>query len=199
VGNRYALSRRQRIAVARCACSEAARQRRERHQVGPEHLRRRELWIDGYNVLIGVEAALAGGVILGGRDGAYRDLATIYARYRAVEETAPALRLIGAMAQSWSVTKCHWWLDRPVSNSGRLRETLLAIAAEAGWNWEVELVFDPDKVLAETAEVVASSDSVILDRCLRWVNLLRRVISESVPEAWVIDLSGDTLGSSGES
>jgi hypothetical protein len=188
VGNRYALTRRQRVAVGRCACSDEAFQRRQLHQIDPPALRGQELWLDGYNILIAVEAALSGGVILRGCDGCYRDMAAIHARYREVEETSPALRLIGALTTEWAVRRCRWHLDRPVSNSGRLKQALLDIAAGAGWDWEVELVFNPDKILAQSDQVVATSDSAILDRCEGWINLSRLVIGKGAPRARVIDL-----------
>ncbi|MCG8584816.1 MAG: DUF434 domain-containing protein [Pirellulales bacterium] len=69
VGDRYALIARQRTAVARCACSDEATARRQQRQITSEELAGRRLWIDGYNVLTSVEAALSGGVILHARDG----------------------------------------------------------------------------------------------------------------------------------
>lgn len=192
VGNRYALTRRQRLAVGRCACSDEAFLHRQRHRINPQALRGQELWLDGYNVLIAVEAALSGGVILRGCDGCYRDMANIYARYREVEETASALRLIGEVTTNWAVHRCCWWLDRPVSNSGRFKREILEAAASAGWDWQVELVFNPDKILAESDQVVATSDSVILDHCGRWVNLIRLVIEQVVPPTRVVDLCLET-------
>ena len=66
----------------------------------------------------------------------------------------------------------------------------LAAAADAGVACEVELVNNPDALLAETNAVVASGDSVILDRCGRWLNLARLVVESCVPEANIVDLSG---------
>ncbi|MCL5098224.1 MAG: DUF434 domain-containing protein [Candidatus Omnitrophica bacterium] len=188
VGNRFNLARRQRVAIARCACSNEARQRRRQHQVEPDQLRGQELWLDGYNVLTAVESALAGGVILLGNDGCCRDMAGVHARYRRVNETIPALSLIGELTAQWGVTECHWWLDRPISNSGRLKQLILKTAADSGWSWQVELVYNPDKVLSETDRTIASSDSVILDRCQRWINLARTVIALRVPQARLVDL-----------
>jgi hypothetical protein len=188
VGNRYSLARRQRLAVARCACSDEALLLRQRRRADPHALRDQELWLDGYNVVIGAEAALSGGIILRGRDGCCRDLANIYARYREVEETAVALRLIGELTAAWAVRRCRWWLDRPVSNSGRFKKALLDAATGAGWNWDVELVFNPDKVLAQSDQIVATSDSVILDRSRRWLNLIGLLIEKRVPQARVVDL-----------
>jgi len=162
--------------------------------VTPAQLRDQELWIDGFNVLTGIEAALAGGVILLCCDGCLRDLASSYARHHEVQETLPALRLLGGALTGWGVRRCQWWLDRPVSNSGRLRGRILDLAAANGWDWQVELVFNPDKVLSESKEVIATSDSVVLDRCERWINLARLVTTQQVPQARVIDLCVDTPG-----
>ena len=188
VGDRHHLTRRQRIAIARCACSGEAKERRDGHCVAPPQLRGQELWLDGLNVLTSVETALGGGVILIGRDGCCRDVAGIYSHYHKVAETVPALRAIGQLASQWAVTKCHWWLDSPVDNSGRLKGILQEVAAEAGWPWQVELVTNPDRVLSATDQIVSSSDHAILDRCQRWINLARQVIDKHAPQARIVDL-----------
>jgi len=69
VGNRHNLASRPRMAVSRCACSIQAMQLRHEHEVAPEMVRGRELWLDGYNVLTLLESALAGGVVLPGHRG----------------------------------------------------------------------------------------------------------------------------------
>ena len=188
VGDRHHLTRRQRIAIARCACSGEAKERRDGHCVAPPQLRGQELWLDGLNVLTAVETALGGGVILIGRDGCCRDVAGIYSHYHKVAETVPALRAIGQLASQWAVTKCHWWLDSPVDNSGRLKGILHEVATEAGWPWQVDLVTNPDRVLSATDQIVSSSDHAILDRCQRWFNLARQVIAKHVPQARIVDL-----------
>jgi hypothetical protein len=198
VGDRHHLSRRQRVAIARCACSSAARDRRRAHCVGPAQLRGQELWLDGFNVLTAVETALGGGVILLGRDGCCRDVAGIYSRYHKVAETVPALRAIGQRASQCAVTKCHWWLDSPVDNCGRLKDIIHKVATEAGWPWEVELVTNPDRVLSAADQIVSSADHAILDRCQRWFNLAREVITQHVPQACIVDLGPDEPAS-GES
>ena len=71
-GDRYHLTRRQRIAVARCTCSKVAKNRRADHSVSAAALKGQELWLDGFNVLTAAETALGGGVILVGRDGCCR-------------------------------------------------------------------------------------------------------------------------------
>jgi len=202
VGDRYALVTRQRTAVERCACSHSAAGERRRRRVGPSEVRGRSLWIDGYNVLTTIEAALAGAVLLPGCDGTYRDMASMHGSFRKVAETLPALELVGRVIAALEPIRCVWYLDRPVSNSGRLKTLMQQLAAEKGWPWQVELVPDPDHVLADPSAViektaaarviVATADSVILDRCGAWFNLARDTVSRHVPGARVVDMAAET-------
>jgi len=199
VGDRYNLVARQRTAVARSTCSDAQASRRERHRVPADAVRGRRLWIDGYNLLTTIEAALAGGVVLAGRDGCYRDMASMHGSYRKVEETRPALELIARTCLRLGPEACAWYLDRPVSNSGRLKGIIQALAAEGGWPWRVELVDDPDPLLIAPPKrgtafseppIVVTADSVVLDQCEAWLNLAREIVDAAVAGARLVDLGG---------
>ena len=189
VGNRHNLTCRQRMAVSRHACAHEDVQRRQKLRVEPGRLQGQELWLDGYNVLTVLESALAGGIVLLCRDGCCRDIAGIHRRYRKINETIPVLRLIGETVTAWGVSRCRWWLDQPVSNSGRLKALILEVAQDAGWPMDVELSFNPDKVLSQTDQIIATSDGIVLERCQRWVNLARLSIAERIPSAQLLDLS----------
>ncbi len=191
VGDRHELVARQRTAVSRCAASDADLARRLAHQLDAESLSGKHLWLDGYNVLTTVEAALADGVILVARDGCYRDMASMHGSYRKVAETRPALKLIGQAMAELGVGQCVWLLDRPVSNSGRLKQIIEDVAAAHGWHWRVELVADPDPILAESDQIVATADSQILNRAAAWLNLARLIVEAHVPEANLVDLGQD--------
>ncbi|WP_240928008.1 DUF434 domain-containing protein [Thalassoroseus pseudoceratinae] len=149
------------------------------------------LAIDGFNLITTLEAALAGGVVLMGRDHVARDMASMHGSYRKVEETRPALLLLGEFLSQHQITDCHWLLDRPVSNSGRLARLIREVAAANRWCWSAELVNDPDALLKVEKEVVVSADSAILDTSDRWVNLARAVIEQCIPDAWIFNLASD--------
>jgi hypothetical protein len=189
VGDRWSLTERQRMGVLRSSCSDDARDRRRRHLWEAGALRGQAVIIDGFNVLTTVEAALGGAPILRGRDGSDRDLAGVHGTYRKVEETLPALGLVGEMLAALGVDRAVWLLDRPVSNSGRLKRLILDLAAEHDWAWQVELPFNPDPALIAATEVVSTADSAVLDRCARWFNLARATIERHIPEAFVVDLA----------
>jgi hypothetical protein len=189
VGDRYALSARQRVAVARAACADDALASRTARRLAPHMAAGRPLWIDGYNVLTTIEAALAGGVVLVSCDACLRDMASMHGTWRKVAETEQAVALIGQALSELGVTDCRWLLDSPVSNSGRLKARLLAAAAEHGWPWQVELAFNPDAKLAQSSEPVATADSNVLDRCGPWLNLARYIVEAAIPQAWLVDLT----------
>ena len=189
VGNRHALTNRQRMALSRYSCSRDTAQHRRELQIRPDQLSGQELWLDGFNVLTILESALAGGIVLLGRDGCCRDIAGIHRRHRKTHETIPVLRMVGETTAAWGVSRCRWWLDQPVSNSGRLKTLIREAAGEAGWTMDVELTFSPDHVLSHTEHVIATSDGIVLDRCQRWVNLTGLIIAERIPQARHVDLS----------
>ncbi len=189
VGDRYALDARQRLAAARCACGEGQLARRRAHQVAGDALAGAEVWIDGYNLLTTIEAALSGGVVLHARDGCFRDMASMHGSYRKVAETLPAIQLVGGLLQEYGVGRCRWLLDQPVSNSGRLKTLLEETARQGGWGWEAELVADPDPLLKQCPGVVVSADSEVLNAANRWFNLARATIERRIGDAWVVDLS----------
>jgi hypothetical protein len=188
VGDRYSLDVRQRLAVARCACSDDAAASRRRRETTAADVAGQELWIDGYNVLTSIESALSGGVILGARDGCYRDMASMHGTFRLVEETTPAIRLLGELAAEWNVASCRWLLDKPVSNSGRLKALFQEIAAEHRWLWQVELEPSPDRVLSQVDAIVATADSHILDGASRWFDMARHAIDARIDGAWIVNL-----------
>jgi hypothetical protein len=189
VGDRFSLTERQRLAIMRSACSDQQLLSRRQRETKVTELGGRPIAIDGYNVLITIEAAMSGACVFKGRDDCFRDLASIHGTYRKVTETIPAVELIGKFLKEHNVGDCLWLLDSPVSNSGRLKTLIGELAGKNKWGWEIELLPSPDARLIKADLTAASSDSVVLDGCKRWVNLARAIIEEKLLKAHVIDLS----------
>ena len=190
VGDKFSLTERQRLAVMRSACSDQHLASRSQRCVAIKDIEGEGIAIDGYNVLITVEAAMSGAFVFKGRDGCFRDLASIHGTYRKVTETIPALQLVGGFLKEIGVSEATWLLDSPVSNSGRLKTLIGELARDNNWNWEIKLLLSPDAELKKTDLIVASSDSIVLDDCKRWANLATEIIKEKLTSVRVIDLSG---------
>jgi hypothetical protein len=189
VGDRYNLRGRQRLAVARAACPDEGRVRRQASRVTEAEVAGEGLVVDGFNLVILLEAALSGGVLVRGRDGCVRDLSSVHGSYRAVEETERAIMLAGEALAALKPASVLWLLDRPVSNSGRLAARVREVGSERDWPWEVRVEFNPDREIVNSARVAVTSDSNVLDGVGRWHNLGRVIVEKYVERAWVIDLS----------
>jgi hypothetical protein len=188
VGDRHGLRERQRLAVSRCACSEQDRQRRKDHVIAVEQLRGQEVTVDGFNLIITLEAALSGGPLLVGVDDCIRDLSSVHGSYRSVEETDRAIDMIGRALEQLAPSSVHWFLDRPVSNSGRLAAKITDLGTRHGWPWKVEVVFNPDSAIIAATGVAITSDASILDGVERWTDLKSYLIAREIRDAWQIDL-----------
>jgi hypothetical protein len=176
VGDRYALTQRQRLAVMRASCSDDQLDNRTHKRVPPDQISSQPLMIDGYNLLITIETALAHAPLFICRDGCIRDLASIHGTYRKVEETLPAIKMIALVLSKLDIQEAVWLLDQPVSNSGRLKKRLLSFAEDNALHWGVQLVHNPDTVLIKSETIIATSDSAVLDGCNHWLNLARIII-----------------------
>ncbi len=185
VGNHYLLSERQRMALTRILSPEQMvdlrRQKELASPTGP-------LQIDGFNLLITLEVALSGSLLIAGIDGTIRDLAGLRGSYRIVDKTVQAIDLLFSHLQSLQIKSAVIYLDQPVSNSGRLRALLLDKAQGAPFDLKVEIVPNPDRILWHYENVV-TSDAIILNECASWYNLGRRIIETSIPNAWIYRLS----------
>jgi hypothetical protein len=189
VGDRYGLTARQRLAIARAACSDEQREDRLARSIPVSEVNGKHLIVDGFNLIITVEAAMSGGILIRARDLCIRDLASVHGSYRSVLETDRAIHLLGEIFASLSPASVSWLLDRPVSNSGRLAQRIREAADSHGWPWTVETVFNPDKLIQSSTSVAVTSDSVILDHAPLWLNLNPHLITGYLSDSWLIDLS----------
>jgi len=179
VGNRYRLNKRQQSALSRIAASDQQVTARQKSSCSAAELKNKTVHIDGFNLLILLESALSGAYIFKGRDGTYRDISSVHGSYKRVVKTEEAIVLVGKTLKAMEVAKVKWYLDQPVSNSGRLKTMLMEISRTHKFGWEVELVFDPDKVLAKSKAVVVSADSWVLDEAEAWFNLSAYLLNKA--------------------
>lgn len=175
VGNHHQLTTRQRLALIRSASSSEHLKIRRDRQLNPEEMKDQRVYIDGFNLIITLEAALAGGMLFVGQDSCIRDLAELRGSYRMIEQTERAILLIRDALTLLNVSSAVFYLDQPVSNSGQLKGKI----DEVRWPMpaEVELVRNPDALLKKLPCVV-TSDSIILNEAERWFNLTAYILTQ---------------------
>ena len=177
-GNHYQLSARQSLAMTRSTSPTQAVSARKSKELAPDALNGQTVYIDGFNLIITLEVALSDGLLIRANDGTIRDLADLRGSYRILPQTLTAIEFTKDCLHALGVAKAVVLLDTPVSNSGRLKTQFY----ETEWNLELDVQLDknPDTVL-KTLPYVISADSVILDHCISWFNMVSYIITRSEP------------------
>ncbi|MCD1118634.1 DUF434 domain-containing protein [Chryseobacterium turcicum] len=178
VGNHYRLKARQIQALRGASASENQIQNRKNKELQIIDLKDKTVYLDGFNVLILLESLLSEAYVFEGSDGCFRDLSGVHGTYKRVNQTQKVIELIALFFYKSQAEQLVWIFDKPVSNSGRIKEIILDFAKENNLNWNVELEFNPDKFLVENTEIIVSSDAWILDYCKNWFNLVKYLIRE---------------------
>lgn len=187
IGNHYLLSERQRMALARGVSSEESIQFRKEKEV--KSLQSESVVnIDGFNTIIALEVALSDSTLLKCMDGTIRDLAGLRGSYKLIDKTEPAILLIGKMLEKYKIKKAVFYLDAPVSNSGRLGTKIMELLSQFSFETEIETINNVDSVL-EKLDNVITGDAIILDKCISWFNLVEKIIKEFDAEYPYVDFS----------
>lgn len=175
VGNHFALSERQRFAIARSIATTEqlnVRKAKEKQSVDGE-----EVWIDGFNAIISLEVMLCNTLLLLCMDGTIRDLAALRSTYRIIPETEVAIKILFDTLAEMNVSTVHIMLDEPISNSGRLKGLIAEIGENYPFTLDIQLNKTVDTFLWAKENVI-TSDSIILDHCVSWVNFMARCVKK---------------------
>ena len=187
VGNHYLLSERQRLALARAiSANESIKIRRDKEIKDIPN--GSTVNIDGFNTIITLEVALSESLLLKCVDGTIRDLAALRGSYRLIDKTETAITLIGRSLEKCNVDKAVFYLDAPVSNSGRLKQRIVELLNQFCFEVQVEVINNVDTVL-EKLDNVITRDAIILDKCISWINLNRRIMEDNMGDYPYIDFS----------
>ena len=176
VGNHYLLSARQRLAIMRATSSTILIEERKNKKISV--FDNKTINIDGFNLIITLEVALSGSTLIKCMDGTIRDLAELRNSYRLIDKTDKAIAIIGDKLQAMNISHAVFYLDRFVSNTGRLKIRILELLDSFSFHTSVEIVDNADYFLKEKSYVI-TTDSIILNECISWINLVSEIIYSS--------------------
>lgn len=186
VGNHFLLSERQRLAVVRATAQRSILELRRRKQLTGEMVGQK-VAIDGLNLIITLEVALSESTLIRCMDGTVRDLAGLRGTYRIIDKTEVAIRLIGDKLAELKIEEVTFYLDAPVSNTGRLKQKILELLEGYPYQVIVELVNNADVILEKMANVI-TQDAIILNKCESWINLAAEIIDKKLPLVVCVNL-----------
>ncbi len=171
VGNRYQLTSDQRHLLHRGIFADLDASSRRKKKVPIKLIRNKDLTIDGYNVLITVEAGLEGRPLIFGDDGFIRDISGVSGNFKMSQTTEEALRLVLKMLTKAKPRWTFFLLDSPISMSGKLAERVRGLLEKAGLPGDARTMRVPEQILIGFPGIVATSDTAIIDRSERVFDL----------------------------
>ena len=187
-GYDYMFSERQRLALARMVSPmERITERKSKELLQKEEKKLpKTVHIDGFNTIITLEVALSGSPVLYCGDGTIRDLAGLRGTYRIIDQTKEAIMRILQQLDVLKIENACFYLDAPVSNSGRLSSLIMECADKYNVSVKTQVINDVDRVLEQLAGVI-SGDAIILNNCVSWLNIMPLII-EQMESVWMIQL-----------
>ncbi len=177
VGNRYQLTSDQRHLLHRGVFSDADAKSRQKKKISPKLIRGYDLVIDGYNVLITIEAGFSGRPLVLGDDGFIRDISGLSGNFQKTEMTADALQLLLNVLKRVSPRQTLFLFDSPISRSGELALEVRGRMQKENLPGDAMAVRVPEKILIGFPGRVATSDTAIIDRSHKVVDLAGYVLS----------------------
>ena len=98
--------------------------------------------------------------------------------YKIIPQTEAAINTLFESMQEMNVASVHILLDEPVSNSGRLKSLLADISLNYSFDLDIQILKAVDRELWEKENVI-TSDSIILDHCKSWINLIEKCVKKN--------------------
>jgi hypothetical protein len=176
VGNRYQLTFDERHLLHRGVFADVDVQRRLSKKILLKAIKNQDLAIDGYNVLITIEASLSGRSLILGDDGFIRDISGLSGNYRRSEKTEEALLLIFNALKRVKPRHTLFLFDAPISKSGELAREIRRRLKKEGIPGNAQAMKVPEKILIGFSGVVATTDTAIIDQSKKAVDLAGHIL-----------------------
>jgi len=180
VGNRYGLTFDERHLLHRGVFSSKDSQARRKKRIPIKEIRNKDLAIDGHNVLITIEAGLSGRPLVLGDDGYVRDISGLSGSFKKTKRTEEAVQFIIRTLKEWKPRQTLFLLDAPISMSGRLAEEIRDRLKRENLLGDAMAVKVPEKILIGFPGIVATSDTDIIDRSKKVLDLAGCVITKRI-------------------
>ena len=188
VGNRYALTIDQRHLLHRGVFSEVSAKVRRGKLIRLKDLRSQALAIDGYNVLITLEAGLSGKPLILADDGFIRDICGLSGNFKKTSSTDRAMDLVLQTLRKAKPRDVLFLFDSPISRSGSLAQEVRALLAKETFPGDARAMKVPEQVLLGFRGIVATSDTAIIDRSEKVIDLAGLILKQKVKPTSLVRL-----------
>lgn len=171
IGNRYQLDFNERHLLHRGIFSKKDSQARLKKKIPLGGLKGNSLAVDGYNVLITIEAGISKKPLILGDDGFVRDISGVSKNYKRSDITTEAISLIFKVMKKIKPNYTLFVFDSPISRSGELAQELRELLEKERLSGDAIAIRVPEHILIGFQGIVATSDTAIIDKTRKVVDL----------------------------
>ena len=190
VGNRYQLVSDQRHLLHRGVFSDADSKSRHKRKISIERIRGKDFVIDGYNVIITIEAGLSGRPLILGDDGFIRDISGLSGNFRKTEGTREAIQLILYILKKVKPRQTLFLFDAPISMSGKLAQEVRNFLKKENLPGDARAVKVPEKILIGFPGAIATSDTAIIGQSKHAVDLAGYIVKKIIHSESILQWKG---------
>lgn len=186
VGNRYGLTYDERHLLHRGVFSDVEAKSRRNKIINFKEVQNRDFAIDGYNVIITIEAGLSGRPLILGDDGFIRDISGLSGNFKKTLMTEAALQLIFNVLKKAKPRQTLFLFDAPISMSGKLAQEVRGHLKREGLLGNAMAVKAPESILIGFPGVIATSDTAIIDQSKKVIDLAGYILGQETTSKSVI-------------
>lgn len=164
VTDRYLLNLDQKNHLQRMVFSQEDIEKRKNKLLSLKQAREKKIVVDGYNLLITMEAYLQDKKLIRGMDGLMRDNSQVFSNYSFDQKTKEAVDEILSLFQKIDPSYVLFIFDSQISKSGELCSYVREKIKDYGLKGDARTAKNADKEIKDLNWVTVSSDRAIIDK-----------------------------------
>jgi hypothetical protein len=174
VGDHFGLKNEERYILSRTVFPKKYIDETKKKRAKLKEIIGREIFIDGYNVIITTESVLMGEAFVS-MDGVLRDTRNVSKKHRITKETLESIDLILDLLKKYPPKNTQVFLDKMMGKSGRLSQIIREGMEERNLKGDSETVPSVDHKLKKCNSIVATNDSAIIAEVKKFIDLPSKV------------------------
>lgn len=174
VGDHYGLKNEERYILSRTVFPKEYILETKRKKTSLKEIKGKEIFIDGYNVIITTESVLMGKAFVS-MDGVLRDTRNVSKKHRITNETIESVELVLNLLKKYRPGYTQFYLDKMMSKSGKLSEALREGMEERSIKGDSETILSVDHVLKNKNGIIATNDSAIILEVNKFIDLPSKI------------------------
>jgi len=174
VGDHYGLKNEERYILSRTVFPKEYILETKRKKTSLTEIKGKEIFIDGYNVIITTESVLMNKTFVS-MDGVLRDTRNVSKKHRITNETIESVDLILNLLKKYLPCYTQFYLDKMMSKSGKLSEIIRKGMGERGLKGDSETILSVDHTLKNKEGIIATNDSAIILEVKKFIDLPSKI------------------------